>query len=76
MGNSKRLLMLHHMSVREITVNDLAKATGLSQSATSQHLTRLRQADLVVRRRDSQTIYYSIASQLVRKLLNYFIELG
>ena len=41
----------------------------LSQSALSQHLSRLRKAQIVRTRRESQTIYYSIDDVDVLRIL-------
>ena len=61
MGHAKRLRLLHCLSrANEITVNELATMTGFGQALTSQHLTKLYQADLVARRRESQSVYYSL----------------
>jgi DNA-binding transcriptional ArsR family regulator len=67
LANTYRLKMLETLCHREVSVTTLASATGLSQSATSQHLSKLYQVDLVARRRESQTIYYKIASETVRQ---------
>jgi DNA-binding transcriptional ArsR family regulator len=45
----------------ERSVGDLVEKIGLSQSALSQHLARLRRDGLVRTRRSSQTIYYRVA---------------
>ena len=37
-------------------------AVGLTQSALSQHLAKLRAAGIVATRRDAQTDYYQLAS--------------
>ena len=42
---------------------------SLSQSALSQHLARLRRANIVRTRRESQTIYYSIDDSDVLRIL-------
>jgi DNA-binding transcriptional ArsR family regulator len=61
-ANEHRLLILCHLAGRgEMTVNALADQVGLSQSALSQHLARLREDDLVTFRRESQTLYYRIS---------------
>ena len=44
---------------RELSVGALAELVDLSQSAISQHLGKLRALNLVITRRDRQTIYYS-----------------
>lgn len=68
-ANPKRLSILRHVTQREYSVGELALCVGLSQSALSQHLAKLRRGDLVATRRDAQTIYYSSASSAVEKLL-------
>jgi DNA-binding transcriptional ArsR family regulator len=52
-----------------MSVNALAESIGLSQSAISQHLAKLRDKGLVATRRDGQTIYYRIASEDARAIL-------
>ncbi len=69
MGNNKRLHILFVLKNGEICVGDLEKIVGLSQSALSQHLAILRKYNLVKTRRKSQTIYYSIKSNVVLKIL-------
>ena len=44
----------------EISVGQIEARSGLSQSALSQHLARLRRDGLVKTRRDAQTILYSL----------------
>ena len=62
LGNDKRLLILCElMTEGEMPVNALADAVGLSQSALSQHLAKLRADNLVQTRRQSQTIYYNVS---------------
>lgn len=56
-------------------MNDLADRVQLSQSAISQHLAILRDAEIVAVRRSSQTRYYSLKSQAARTLLNTLSEI-
>ena len=62
MSNAKRMRILNKLSDgRERSVSELEGViASLSQSALSQHLARLRRANIVRTRRESQTIYYSI----------------
>lgn len=69
MANPKRLLILCNLVKGEIPVGALATEVGLSQSALSQHLSKLRAQKLVKTRRDAQTIYYSSSSEQVIKIL-------
>ncbi len=70
MSNAKRLLILCNLVGGEMPVGQLAETVGLSQSALSQHLAKLRSRNLVRTRRDAQTIYYSIASADVFEVLD------
>ncbi len=61
LGNEHRLMILCTLLEGERSVGDLVDKIGLSQSALSQHLARLRRDGLVRTRRASQTIYYRMA---------------
>ncbi|MBX3453854.1 metalloregulator ArsR/SmtB family transcription factor [Ferrovibrio sp.] len=74
LANEKRLLTLCRLMEAESSVGELAEAVGLSQSALSQHLTRLRKDGLVETRRDGQTIYYRIADPRVKKLIRVLYD--
>jgi len=60
MGNQNRLMILCTLAEQELSVSALNQHIPLSQSALSQHLAALRQAGLVQKRRDGQTLYYCI----------------
>lgn len=70
MANPKRLLILCNLVNGEIPVGVLATQVGLSQSALSQHLSKLRAQKLVKTRRDAQTIYYSSNATQVLTILD------
>lgn len=75
-GNARRLMLLCKLVEHgERTVGDLASDVGLSQSACSQHLARMRAEGLVTYRRDSQTLWYVIADARVQTLLGTLYEL-
>jgi DNA-binding transcriptional ArsR family regulator len=69
MANPKRLAILELLLQGEMAVGELAGQVGLSQSALSQHLAKLRARRLVSTRRDAQTIYYSSRSPEVQAIL-------
>ena len=69
LGNEKRLQILCRLHDGELSVTELQQAVGTSQSALSQHLARLRKDRLVLTRRESQTIYYSLADTAVREVI-------
>jgi DNA-binding transcriptional ArsR family regulator len=70
LGNESRLMILCILAEGERSVGDLNKRVPLSQSALSQQLARLRQQGLVNTRRESQTIYYSLASGPADRVIN------
>jgi DNA-binding transcriptional ArsR family regulator len=74
-ANRHRLTVLCEMHEGEQSVGALQEAIGLSQSALSQHLARLRKDGLVSTRRDAQTIYYSIADPNVSRLIGLLYEI-
>jgi ArsR family transcriptional regulator len=70
LANARRLMVLCKLGEHgEMTVAELAGEVGLSQSALSQHLARLRERGLVGFRRESQTVWYRIADHRVEALL-------
>jgi len=69
MGNERRLMILCHLVQGEKSVGALEGLVGLSQSALSQHLARLRRDRFVRTRRQAQTIFYSIDSPEVLEVM-------
>lgn len=69
LANPNRLMVLCALVSREHTVGELEDLTGLSQSAISQHMARLREAGIVETRRDAQRIFYSLDNAEVRAVL-------
>jgi DNA-binding transcriptional ArsR family regulator len=61
LGDETRLRLLEILVDGERTVGDLMDATELGQSLVSHHLRTLRNAGLVVTRRDGRWIHYAIA---------------
>lgn len=68
-GSKWRLLIVCQLISGEKTVGELERATGLRQSALSQHLMVLRHLELVSTRREAQSIFYSLSSAIVTDLL-------
>ena len=68
-ANDRRLIILCELVNGERSVGELERIVGLSQSALSQHLARLRDAGLVRARRESQSIHYSLADSSVAAVI-------
>jgi ArsR family transcriptional regulator len=76
LANERRLMILCKLVERgEASVNSLVEAVGLSQSALSQHLARMRDEGIVATRRESQTIWYRIADPRIEQLFGLLYEL-
>lgn len=69
LSNPRRLHVLCALCCGEKCVGALEEIVGISQSALSQHLAKLRDDSLVKTRREAQTIYYSVSSPAVYDLL-------
>ncbi len=75
LANRHRLMVLCQLHGGELSVTKLQEAIGLSQSSLSQHLARLREDRLVKTRRQSQTIYYSLANENVSRIIGLLYEM-
>jgi DNA-binding transcriptional ArsR family regulator len=69
LSNERRLMIVCALSKGEQCVGALEDIIGLSQSALSQHLARLRRDGLVETRREAQTIYYSLSPGPVQSIM-------
>ncbi len=69
LANPARLLVLCALVTREHTVTELEELTGLSQSALSQHLARLREENIVSPRREAQRVFYRLSNPNVAAIL-------
>ena len=76
LSHEKRLLALCRLAIAgEMSVGALAEAVGLSQSALSQHLAKLRADGLVETRREAQVLHYRISDPRVGRLLAALYEI-
>ncbi len=70
-----RLMILCHLVTGEKSVTELEELLSARQAAVSQQLSRLRLEGLVVPRRDGKTIYYRLADDKPRKMLECVYDL-
>jgi len=75
LSNERRLMILCQLGDRELSVGQMLPLVGLSQSALSQHLARLREEGLVATRRHGTTIFYRIAEPAVLKVIAVLAEI-
>lgn len=70
LANAKRLMILCYIVKGERHVGELAGLIGISHSALSQHLAKMRALGMVGARKDGQMVYYHIASAEVEAILS------
>ncbi len=70
LANSKRLMILCYLLKTEKTVGELSAFIGLSQSALSQHLAKMRALNLVETKKVGQEVFYRIESIEVEAILS------
>jgi len=74
LSDETRLRILRTLEKKELCVSDIAKETGVSQSAVSHQLRVLRQTDLVRSQRKGKNIYYRIADGHVFSIVRDGLE--
>ena len=74
MGDQTRLKIILALSGGEMCVCDLAAYIGLSESAISHQLRRLKDQALIKNRREGQILYYSLDDEHVAALLDIGLE--
>lgn len=73
-GDPSRLRIVILLSSGEMTVNDIVEKVDLSQPTVSRHLGILREADVVIDRREGQKVYYSLNKNSVLNCCSGFCE--
>ena len=73
-GDSTRIRILYVLFEEEMCVCDIARVLNMTQSAISHQLRLLKQNKLVKNRRDGKTVFYSLADDHVRDIINEGME--
>lgn len=69
-GDSTRIRILYVLFESEVCVCDLAETLNMNQSAISHQLKILKQAKLVTGRREGKSVFYSLADDHVRTIID------
>ena len=75
LSHEARLRVVCELVDGEKTAGDLVSRSGLSQSALSQHLAKLRAEGLVATRREAQVIFYRLDDPKAARLLGVLHEI-
>ena len=73
-GDSTRIRILYVLFEAEMCVCDIAQLLGMTQSAISHQLRSLKNARLVKARREGKTVFYSLADDHVKTILEMGLE--
>lgn len=73
-GDSTRVRILYVLFEAEMCVCDIAALLGMTQSAISHQLRALKSARLVKSRREGKTVFYSLADDHVKAIINQGLE--
>lgn len=73
-GDGTRVRILHALEQSEMCVCDLASLLDLTKSAVSHQLKALRLANLVKFRREGQIVFYSLADDHVKLIIDMGLE--
>ena len=73
-GDSTRVRILYVLFEAEMCVCDIAALLGMTQSAISHQLRALKNARLVKSRREGKTVFYSLADDHVKTIINQGLE--
>jgi len=75
MAHPVRLMIIHLLSQREYSVQELEKELGASQSNISQHLSLLKDKEILVSRRAAQQVFYRLHNPRFMDLISLTREL-
>ena len=73
-GDSTRIKILYVLFESEMCVCDIAQLLGMTQSAISHQLRALKNARLVRSRREGKTVFYALADDHVKTILDQGLE--
>lgn len=73
-GDTTRIKILYCLFESEMCVCDISTLLNMTQSAISHQLKVLKQSRLVKARREGKTVFYSLADEHVRTIINQGIE--
>ena len=69
-GDTTRMRILYALSEAELCVCAISELLGMTQSAISHQLKVLKDGDLVACRREGKTVYYFLADDHVRHIID------
>jgi ArsR family transcriptional regulator, virulence genes transcriptional regulator len=75
-GNQTRTKLILCLSKKPKNVSEMIKTCGLSQSAVSQHLGKLKKSGIVETRKDGKEVWYSLKYKKAADISKLLLSLG
>lgn len=69
-----RIGIIYLLLQEELSVNELSESLGVSQSVTSQHLSKLKESDILDSRKESNRVYYYIKNPNYKNLFKIIFK--
>ena len=73
-ASAHRLLILCQLAEGEKSVSELVASTGIAQTSMSQHLSKLKQEQIVDWRREHRTLFYRISNDAARQIMTVLYD--
>lgn len=73
-AHSVRLMILYALMKEELSVGELSEFVGVSQSVTSQHLSKMRDCGILDSRKESNKVFYYIKEPKLKELVKNIIK--
>ena len=68
-------MILCFLQEKEATVNEIVEVTGMSQSAVSQHLSKMKAYSVLNDRRDGNRVFYRLSAKEYSQLVNALCQI-
>ena len=69
-SDSRLQILLLFTDAKELTVNEIAERVNLGQSTTSEHLSNLKRAGILVSRKENRLVFYSANRDRILEVLD------
>ncbi|SJZ83592.1 ArsR/SmtB family transcription factor [Selenihalanaerobacter shriftii] len=74
LGDPTRIKIINILANKELCVCDISELLGMTQSAISHQLRKLRDSNLVKYRKEGRVVYYSLDDHHILQLFNQGLE--
>ncbi len=75
LNDPTRREILRLLGHQEHTAGDLAERFDMTKPSMSHHFAVLKEADLIISRREGTTIYYALNTTVVQDVMAWFLDL-